>query len=221
MKMTHARLLILGAALGGLINRAMPLKADDDGGHEAHLITAGELPRLRDRGIALDRGGDYTVKVWAPARQAWSASADGPALTLTAKVEGDDARPSWRTAGTVTLPADSSVTIRVEGASFEPPTIKGDYKTGTQATEARPETGPVPALIALATDPDAAFDAALDVIRGRLDAAGPPDDPRRTAVRTNHEGAGFRAPATPRAWRDRVQAVVLAYEVGLVQPGMG
>jgi hypothetical protein len=49
--------------------------------------------------------------------------------------------------GTVRLPADAPVTIRVAGASFEPPTIKGDYKTGTQATETRPETGPVPALV--------------------------------------------------------------------------
>jgi hypothetical protein len=98
MKTILALLLLFGAALGGLVARATPLRADDDGGHKAHLITAGELPRLRDRGITLHRGGDYTVKVWAPARQAWSVEADGPALTLAAKVEGDDARPTWRTA---------------------------------------------------------------------------------------------------------------------------
>jgi hypothetical protein len=204
---TPARLLILGTALGGLVTLAVPLWAADDVDPDSFLLTAGELPRLQDRGMTVRKGGDYTVKVWAPARQSWGLSADGQTLTLKSKVEGDNPSPSWQTLGTVRLSADAPVKVRVAGASFEPPTIKGDYTTGTQTTESRPESGPVPALLALSTDADADFGAALDVIRGRLDSAGPSADPRRTTVRTNHEGAGFHAPGTPQAWLDRARAV--------------
>ncbi|HEX8201874.1 MAG TPA: CocE/NonD family hydrolase, partial [Isosphaeraceae bacterium] len=193
--------------LGGLVALAVPTPAAH-GAHPASvLVPASELPLLHDRGLTPRRGGDYAVKVWAPARQSWSLSADGQTLTLTPHIEGDAEAPSWQTLGAVRLSADEPVRVRIAGACFDPPTIKGDYKTGNQTTESRPETGPVPALLALSTDPDADFAAALDVARGRLDSTAPSADPRRTAVRTNHEGAGFSAPETPHAWSDRARAV--------------
>jgi hypothetical protein len=188
--------------LGLLIPAA---RADDP--PAARLLTASDLvgpsPRVR-----LPRSGEYTVKVWAPSRQSWSLAADGQALTLSVKVEGDDSAPSWRTAGKATLSADSPVTVAVAGVAFDPPTIQGDYKTGAQTTKPAKDvkdSKPLPVFLSLATDPD--FEPSLDLIRGRLNSADPSADPRRKAVRTNHEGANFRAPGSPRAWRDRARAV--------------
>ena len=43
----------------------------------------------------------------------------------------------------------------------------------------------------------------LDLVRGRVDTAGPSPDRRRTEVRTNQEGADFQPPSSAQAWRDR------------------
>ena len=47
----------------------------------------------------------------------------------------------------------------------------------------------------------------LEPFQGRTDAVEPPAGTRRTAVRTNWQGADFRPPASLQAWRDRARAV--------------
>jgi hypothetical protein len=155
----------------------------------ARVFTASELPRLA-RGVAVPPG-EWSVKVWAPTRDAWVLAADGASGRLSHQDEGDDPRPTWRELGTVQVGEGSTLKLVVEG--WDP---------------ADPAKAPVvPPIVALA--PETAFDPGpvLDVIRGRLDSAEPPNDPRRTIVRTNQQGADFHAPDSPRAWRDRAEAV--------------
>jgi dienelactone hydrolase len=161
------------------------------------LYTASDLPRLA-RGVALPAG-EATLKVWAPANQAWSLERDGEIVRLKAVVQGTETRPSWQTLGTIRIEEGRPLQLRV--ADLES-AAKVERKKGE-----KPEPVRVPALLALATGADYDPAPALDVIRGRVESVDPVPDPRRTTVRTNQEGADFRAPATARAWRDRARAV--------------
>jgi dienelactone hydrolase len=171
--------------------------------HVSRLFTASDLPRLAERGLELPRDGEYVLQVWAPERQRWSLEAGTDVWTLSSRVEGINPRPRWQVVGRSRLAANQPLRLVVAGARFDPPTIQGDYKTESQTIKSRPESTPIPALLALTTDPNPDLDSALDLIRGRLDVVEPPPDPRRNQVRTNHEGAGFEAPPTLGAWRDR------------------
>jgi hypothetical protein len=170
------------------------------------LFTASDFPRLA-RGVELPRGGGYTVKVWAPARQRWSLSGHGSILTLTLTPSaGDDgASPRWQTLGDANLKDDTPVKVVVAGPELE----KGQSQEKGQAKKAAKPAppAPVPALLVLTTDPDFDPSPLLDLVRGRTDSADPPPDPRRTTVRSNRQGADFKAPATEQAWRDRARAV--------------
>jgi dienelactone hydrolase len=163
------------------------------------LLTASELPRLSE-GLELPAG-RYAVKVWAPSRERWAvAEADGTrGLALT--VEGEDRTPRWGDAGAVTVREGEPLRLAIPGleAILAPPPADGAAKK----QEAAPAPPVVPAAVCFG--PEAGFDPAvlLDLIRARVDTTGPPADARRAAVRTNQQGAGFRAPATLPAWRDR------------------
>jgi hypothetical protein len=186
--MTHTRptvstcVLVLGLLGVWTLHPPASVRAEDPPDRVVHVYTPSELPRL-DKGVELPLAGTYTLKVWAPARQVWSVAAEGSTLTLKVQSEGNDLRPRWQTVGNAELKGE---TFRVVVAG---------------------QGGPVPALLALSTDP--AYDpaVALDLIRGRVDSVDPPLDPRRTTVRTNQQGNDFHAPATEQAWRDRARAV--------------
>jgi dienelactone hydrolase len=173
-----------------LVLLAAPARADEP---RSSLFTAGDFPRLAG-GVPVAVSGDYTVQVWAPARHAWTLKADGNEVALARSVAGGDATPGWRTIGRVRLDAGEPLRVRVPEA---------EAPEGDEEAEAKP--GPVPALLAISPDEDASFAAALDVLRGRIDAAEPPPDPRRATVRTNRQGADFHPPGTAEAWGDRAR----------------
>ncbi len=170
----------------------------------SRLILASDLPRLARSGVRVPISGDYTIQVWGPGDPSWGVSDSENALEFFGKETpgSADARPSWRVVGRVPLSADRPVTVRVRGATFDPPTISGNYQSGKQKVTGG-ASSPVPAMIFLSTATDADPSAAMAIARGRLDSTLPTDDLRRTSVRTNHEGAQFRPPETAEAWRDR------------------
>ncbi|HWE36349.1 MAG TPA: CocE/NonD family hydrolase [Isosphaeraceae bacterium] len=160
---------------------------------EGLLFTASDFPALA-RGIEPPRPADYTLKVWAPAKQSWTLEQkdDGAdrVLALSVQVEGKDTKPRWQSLGNVRWRYDQKLKFKV-------------VKPDSDSTK----PGPVPALIALVTDPDFEPTDALRLIRGQVNSTDPSPDPRRTTIRTNQQGADFHAPATLDAWRDRAQHV--------------
>ncbi|WP_435015813.1 alpha/beta hydrolase family protein [Tundrisphaera sp. TA3] len=153
---------------------------------DALLFTASDLPGLAG-GFAVPATGEYTAWAWTPASVAWSVAADGPTITLAPAVRPEKPAASWKKVGKVALAADAPARI----------VVAADDRGGH----------PVPALLWLSTDPAASPAATLDIARGDVKKATPPDDPRRTTARTNEEGADFRPPATASAWHDRARAV--------------
>ncbi len=162
----------------------------------ARLFTASEFPRLA-QGVSLPRAGVYTLKVWSPARQQWSLASEGATATLNAKVEGDDATVAWQTVGTVKVADNTPLKIVVARPTAE---TAGAKKAASSAP-------PVPGLLALSTDPAYDPSPAVEFVRGRLDSADAPTDLRRKMIRTNQQGADFKAPATAEAWNERARAV--------------
>ncbi len=71
--MTRPTILLSCSSVAALVMQAAALQAtagaDEPTPTDSRLFTASEFPRLA-RGIELPRPGEYTVKVWAPARQA-------------------------------------------------------------------------------------------------------------------------------------------------------
>jgi dienelactone hydrolase len=177
---------------------AAPASAGQDPPNAPRVFTASDFPTLA-RGIAVPADGEYSVFVWAPNGQAWSVEAEGQTLTLSLDEKEASGRPAWRKIGAARLAAGSPVVIRPKPPAEEPGT--------KEASKGASKPSPVPALLGLAADPEADFGPSLDLARGRLDATSPPADPRRTGVRTNQQGANFRAPATTREWRDRAAHV--------------
>jgi len=169
----------------------------DDPPSNSFVFSASDFPSLAN-GFKVQTSGEYTVKVWSPAKVGWTIAADDAGFVLTPKVEGQDETPRWTTLGPVALKADGPASIKVSKASFVPMEIIGHYDTERQTTKPSPATVPVPAVMTLSMDP--AFTADLSSIRGRIDTVGPVQDARRTHVRTNHEGANFKAPAD---WESR------------------
>jgi hypothetical protein len=173
----------------------------------SRMFSASEFARLATAGEELPAEGRYTVRVWAPAQQRWSLSADGQTLILSSRVEGNDRTPGWQTLGEATLSKSEPVKVRVDKPANQATTTAGkDGASGkAKAESARPVS--VPAVLTLSTDPKYDPAPALAVVRGRLDSVEPPADPRRTRVRSNWDGAEFHAPANAQAWRDRARAV--------------
>jgi dienelactone hydrolase len=162
--------------------------------HRGRVFTASELPRLA-RGVAVAPG-EWTVKVWAPARDVWTLAAEGPTARLSRREEGGELLPAWRDLGTVRVGDGETVKIAVEG---------WETSEGTPAKDAKAVV--VPPMIALSAGSEFDPGSALEIIRGRLDSVEATSDPRREGIRTNQEGANFEAPATAQAWRDRARAV--------------
>lgn len=195
------RLVLATVGILGILG-TRPAAAEDPAA-VVRLFTASDLPGLAAEGIAVPVAGEYTLQVWAPARQRWSMAHDGKTITLTSRDEGDDDKPTWQVLGTVPLGANERlkfVTALPETRPSAAPAAKGKRAP-------RPTPRPVPAALVLSTEVGAKAARTLDLVRGRLDSTAPPDDARRTHVRTNQEGADFQPPATAQAWRDRARAV--------------
>ncbi|GAC1468049.1 MAG: hypothetical protein NVSMB9_10290 [Isosphaeraceae bacterium] len=228
--MTHTsstRSLFLTLSLCGIALASAPERVDateETALENSRVFTARDFPDLASRGVKLPHKGRYTLKVWSQARQTWSLTNLNSILTLHVKVGGDDSTPRWQTAGAVDLPGGKAVKVVVGGPEDE--AAKGakdgektesessakdktsDKNAGPRKGESKPGVvRPIPALLSLALDNDPDPTQALDLIRGRTDSIDPPLDPRRSNVRTNQEGAGFKPPADLQAWRDRARAV--------------
>jgi dienelactone hydrolase len=179
--------------------------AAGDDSVDTRVFTASEIPRL-SRGIELPRKQFY-VKVWAPARQVWSMTLvnnpDDPKLTFVSKTEGDEIRPAWQSFGWFMFTNEKPIKIMIEA---DKPADSSKSEDKEKAKAAKTPLA-VPAMLVLTTDPKFDPAHALDLIRGRLDSVDPPADPRRTTVRTNQQGASFKAPATAQAWHDRTKSV--------------
>lgn len=192
------------AALVGLAVQATSGLAET-----SRIFTASDLPRLR-RGITLPESGDYTLKVWSSATSSWTAvEGDGPdQITLSPGEADEPAEPRWQDLGSFRVEAGARLKIRVAGIEDvpEPPKIVGDYRSGEQTIEGG-SLSRVPALLAISNASDFDPAPALEILRGRLDSDAPPEDSRRTSVRTNHEGAGFEAPGTLGEWRERADEI--------------
>ena len=64
-------------------------------------FSASDLNRL-ERGIRLPVAGKYTIKIWSSPREHWSVEPQKEgAWPLGLKLEGTDAAPVWKTAGTI------------------------------------------------------------------------------------------------------------------------
>lgn len=165
------------------------------------ILRASDLPSLADSGVEI--AGERVLSVWAPAREHWNLTCKDGVATLTAAREGDQGTPDWRDLGPVRPGDDGRLRIRVEGASFAPAKVQGNYQTEKQ-TNTPNAKGPVPALIALSeTANRPLLQSVLGLVRCRTGTAEPPSDARRDRVRTNQEGARFQAPETLAAWLDR------------------
>lgn len=194
--MRHLAVCLLAIVLTPLLFDAADARADDPPGKSrthALIFPASDIPRLADHPVDIRVADKYTVKVWAPANQAWSLAIDGTKLTLSSKREGDDAKPRWQTVGVGELPK-AAVTI-----------VVATSETSEKTKNTKPV--PLPAILILTNNPSDDPSKALDAIRGQVDSTEPTPDPRRTRLRTNKEGADFRPPATVQAWNDRAAAV--------------
>jgi len=190
-------------ALGLLLTVWLPnLSGTETKEPVVRLYTASDFPRLV-RGITLPVEARYTVKVWAPARQVWALSTDGTTLALSSKSDGVDDSPRWSSLGDVDVKGDRHVRVVARLPELTPET------KGSSSAKKEPKVAPdpLPAALVFTTDREFEPTAALDLIRGRVDATVPTADLRRARVRTNQEGADFRAPRTVQEWRDRAQAV--------------
>lgn len=172
-------------------------------GTTVHLVTASDWPRLAAQGIVVPAGQSVVLRVWDRADVTWSAKVEGGTVTLSAERKGGDAKPAWKTVATVPAPTEGSLRLSVAGLPGQVPTIEGRYTTGTSRSKREGEPVRVPPLAALVNAEDAELGPALDLVRGAIDRIEPAADPRRTSLRTNHEGAGFEAPGSLEAWHDR------------------
>ncbi len=194
---TFARCALLGLALTTGVAADEPAPSQP----RPRLFVASDLPMMAE-GIPIRAGGDYTLKVWAPAQQVWEMSGSGDTLTLTSHISGDDATPRWQGLGTTARRAGDTLRIVVQGLVTSPPprlTVLPRLKKG-QPPVTPPKPPAVPTLILLSPTPGLDPEPALDLARGRIDTAIAPPDQRRGRVRTNQEGAGFTPPATADAW---------------------
>lgn len=155
------------------------------------LFTPSDLPRL-SQGVTLGPDEQRTVRVWAPANQQWSLTREGDVITLKPATIPGEPTPRWQDLGVV------QGSFKLETALEKAP----EAPKGSKAQEPPPPP-PCPALIVLDPDPKGDPNRLLEIARGALDSTAPAPDGRREQVRTNREGADFRAPATAAAWRDR------------------
>jgi hypothetical protein len=170
------------------------------------VFTASDFPALAG-GIEVRTSGDAVAQTWSPASQEWRLSQDGDTVNLWSLEKRGDPLPRWQKLGKVVLRAGHPLKITLSGKKKpETDQDKSKAKPDSKAqTDSKTKDDPpaVPALLVLNTDSQADPERVLDLVRGRVDTAGPSPDRRRTQVRTNQEGAEFQPPSSAQAWRDR------------------
>ncbi len=169
------------------------------------VFTASDFPALAG-GIEVRTSGDAVAQVWSPASQEWRLSQDGDTANLRSLENGGDPLPRWQKLGKVVLRAGHPLKFTLSGKK-KPETDQAKAKAKAKEKpdsksqgdpKTKDEPAAVPALLVLNTDSQADPERVLDLVRGRVDTAGPSPDRRRTEVRTNQEGAEFQPPSSPR-----------------------
>lgn len=155
------------------------------------LLPAGDGEPIR---VAVPDNGTYTIKAMANrGGGTWTVEASDQRLSLLARKDADGLSSGWQTLGTIKLTKDAPLAIQVAR-----PEVPADEKKVDPAPPAS-----IPSLLVLTTDPESLPTAAIEVILGKADGTSLAQDSRRMRVRTNREGAEFRAPASAEAWRAR------------------
>jgi hypothetical protein len=175
----------------GLLGLGTLRAADDPPKATSLLFLSSDLTDMAGQ-FQVPRDGTYTVKVWTTSLPDQSFIDDDEALEdqpliLKTKPEDPDDRPKWEYLGQRNLAPDKPLIVRIEPLDPKRPSM--------------------PSLFSLSTDPDFTPTKALDLLRSQVKTLKPTLDRRRTVVRTNQEGADFQPPTSPRAWRERAQAV--------------
>ncbi|MDB5348865.1 MAG: Acetyl xylan esterase [Planctomycetota bacterium] len=196
------RHFVILTVLTGVSVSPLPMSRGEDRPNTSKVFVASDFPALA-KGVRIERSGDYTLKVWSPARFTWTMASEGARIMLSVQASGDAAAPRWTSLGPIALKGDMPVSVQVVGASFEPAEIVGNYQSQKQTVKPAKSVVPVPAVASLSIDP--AFTPDLQVLRGNIDATGATDDSRRSHLRTNHEGANFHFSGTQAQWRDRAR----------------
>lgn len=196
-------LRVLGALMiAALIPIDTPARGDEP---LPAVFSPSDLPRL-SKGVALGAEGERTVRAWSTSNQTWSLSQEGDVVTIRSEpADGEgDGSPRWAEVGKVTVPAEGALKI----VAAKP--AKADDESNDQGAkkkekaEASPPS-PFPALLVVDSDADRDLERLLEAARGNVESDAPGEDRRRDHSRSNQEGAGFQAPATPDAWRDRAE----------------
>ncbi len=162
--------------LSDAVKAQQPAAGSSPGPHM--IFTASDFPALAG-GIEVRTSGDAVAQVWSPASQEWRLSQNGDTVNLESVEHGGDPLPRWQKLGKVVLRAGHPLQVALAG--------KKQPESGQAKAEDKAEAKPpaVPALLVLNTDSQADPERLLDLVRGRVDSAGPAPDRRRTEVRTN------------------------------------
>ncbi len=188
--------------LSGAVKAQQPAAGSSPGMNM--IFTASDFPALAG-GIEVRTSGDAVAQIWSPASQEWRLSQDGDTVNLQSVENGGDPLPRWQKLGKVVLRAGHPLKVTVSGKK-KPETDQAKAKPDSKSQgdpKTKDDPPAVPALLVLSTDLQADPERVLDLVRGRVDTAGPSPDRRRTEVRTNQEGAEFQPPSSAQAWRDR------------------
>ena len=173
---TMIRFLTLVAVIfGSTLARADDLAIPAD----SRIYTASDLaggPFVTDY-----HASTYSFWVWTDGRVDWRDKNSQSDLQIESQAPTSSVKAHWIKLGERAVTLDNLPTITVE------------TKAG----------GPIPALMAISTDPKFDPGRALDLIRGNVKTIDPPVDPRRTTIRTEYEGADFDPPASLEAWEDQ------------------
>ena len=179
-----ALLIVPGAMVfrPGAVKAQQPAAGSSPG--KNMIFTASDFPALAG-GIEVRTAGDAVAQTWSPASQEWRLSQDGDTVNLWALENGGDPLPRWQKLGKVALRAGHPLKITLSGKK-KPETDQAKDKSKAKAdskaqTDSKTKDDPpaVPALLVLNTDSQADPERVLDLVRGRVDTAGPSPDRHR------------------------------------------
>ena len=150
---------------------------------DSRIFTAGDL--VGGSFVTDYRSDTYSFRVWTDGRLDWRDRNSQGDLQIEPQTPTNPGKPRWIKLGERAITLDSLPSVNVASTPGEP----------------------IPALLAISTDPKFDPGRALDLIRGNVKTIDPPSDPRRTTIRTEYEGADFDPPASLEAWEAQAETL--------------
>ena len=161
------------------------------------VFSASDFPALA-AGIEVRTSGEAVAQVWSPANQEWRLSQDGDTVVLHSTEIRVEPLPRWQKLGKVVLraghPLKVTVFVKQKPETDEDKDKDKDKTKHKDKDKAKPDAKTqddppaVPALLVLSTDSQADPERVLDLVRGRVDSAGPaPIAAARRSGRTRRE----------------------------------